>query len=76
MVTVVLFGVLGTFSVLAINSVGSKRSEETTGKTAGTDQVAGKPASERLAELHKLLEARMITQEEFARKRAEILQSL
>lgn len=76
MVTTVLFGVLGTFSVLAINSVKRKGAEQAKGNTPVAGESGKKTASERMTELNKLREMRMITPEEFERKKAEILQSL
>ena len=79
MITYILIGFMGTFSVLAINSVWGRRgradsdiAEPVRPQTAGSK----KTSPERLKELQQLLDGRMITKEEFDRKRAEIIQSL
>jgi uncharacterized membrane protein len=78
MVTTVLIGIMGTFSVLLITNLSGKKTDPNSSKPSapGQPQSERKPAAGRISELQELLAAGMITQEEFDRKRTEIIQSL
>jgi uncharacterized membrane protein len=75
MVTIVLFGILGTFSVLVINNVGARR-KDNENSDASQPGTGKKTAAERLTELKELLDRGMITKEEFDRKKSEIVGSI